>query len=691
MKISACWIAKNEEKNLPRSIRSVSRLADELIVVDTGSEDATAELARSLRAKVYDFAWIGDFSAARNFALSKASGDVCVFLDADEWFQPALTRNDRQVIDQVFGQKNIDALYVKMTHVSEDTNKRIEITDSVRIFRLRDSIQYTGSIHEGLQKLTSEGWKYLVVNRPIWNVNHSGYSSGILTQKADRNIAMLNEAVEQETDPFELYLLHSYLLRENASSNRYDEAFPHLQFLLDHPEQVDDAYTYYKQDFLQRIFLALFTGKRHRNQVSREQIYTALIQPAKKHYPDIDFQILELFYQLLFACHPARFLDAFSYIHSQIQKETEGKGYVRLRAANMLRIEAASLHMEMEAYDKAFDILNVIVQDADFLDHANLSLLLRCLYNQPDDAVIRYLLSFLDLDKQAVCASLSEILVRLQRKNIFLYLQKKLLDAGKLSKPDFLYLMLINANYEQIGKQASSMEFEESQSEMQAEVERILFLAAIASNDEAFYLGHKNQLAKYEKLLDAYFSRTPLESATVGDMAILTENYHLLTFAAGLEAADRLAMLFSAYPNRCFLLKARYYYSNRMDAEIAQLSRDGIPLFEKDSHYYVCRSLIRRGEYEECLAILEEMLQGSLYDDQLFTLLFILSQKGQNIAWQAKEYYNQYLPIYESTIDSMDEGILHNAKDKLGQTNGSENEPAVVCLEDYRMAKAPDA
>lgn len=82
--ISLCMIVKNEEKILARCLDSVAELCDEVIIVDTGSTDATREIARRYTEHVYDFEWIDDFSAARNFAFSKATGEYIYSADADE-------------------------------------------------------------------------------------------------------------------------------------------------------------------------------------------------------------------------------------------------------------------------------------------------------------------------------------------------------------------------------------------------------------------------------------------------------------------------------------------------------------------------------------------------------------------------------------------------------------------------------
>lgn len=82
--VSLCMIVKNEEKVLARCLDSVKDLADEIIIVDTGSSDTTKQIALSYTDKVYDFEWIQDFSAARNFAFSKATCDYIYTADADE-------------------------------------------------------------------------------------------------------------------------------------------------------------------------------------------------------------------------------------------------------------------------------------------------------------------------------------------------------------------------------------------------------------------------------------------------------------------------------------------------------------------------------------------------------------------------------------------------------------------------------
>ena len=82
--ISICMIVKNEEAVLVRCLDCFEGLADELIIVDTGSTDRTKEIAAAYTDLVYDFPWQDDFSKARNFSFSKATKDYIYCADADE-------------------------------------------------------------------------------------------------------------------------------------------------------------------------------------------------------------------------------------------------------------------------------------------------------------------------------------------------------------------------------------------------------------------------------------------------------------------------------------------------------------------------------------------------------------------------------------------------------------------------------
>ena len=119
VRLSQCMIVKNEETNIERALSWGKDIVHEQIVVDTGSTDRTVELARAMGAKVYDFEWIDDFAAAKNYAISKASGEWIAFLDADEYFPPEEAEKLMPLLNQLARTR----YYVMLTswmHVSRD-------------------------------------------------------------------------------------------------------------------------------------------------------------------------------------------------------------------------------------------------------------------------------------------------------------------------------------------------------------------------------------------------------------------------------------------------------------------------------------------------------------------------------------------------------------------------------------------
>ena len=83
--LSLCMIVRDEEKSLENVLESANLFADEIVIVDTGSVDKTKSIAKNYTDKVYDFAWVNDFSKARNFSFDKASKDYIIWLDGDDF------------------------------------------------------------------------------------------------------------------------------------------------------------------------------------------------------------------------------------------------------------------------------------------------------------------------------------------------------------------------------------------------------------------------------------------------------------------------------------------------------------------------------------------------------------------------------------------------------------------------------
>lgn len=109
--ISLCMIVKNEEKLLARCLDSVADFMDEIIIVDTGSTDRTKEVAARYTDRIYDFVWVNDFAAARNFAFSRASMEYIYSADADEVLDEENRENFRRLKETLLPEIDIVQMY----------------------------------------------------------------------------------------------------------------------------------------------------------------------------------------------------------------------------------------------------------------------------------------------------------------------------------------------------------------------------------------------------------------------------------------------------------------------------------------------------------------------------------------------------------------------------------------------------
>lgn len=210
LKISACYIAKNEAENLAKSIKSLKNQVNEIVVVDTGSTDNTIVVARRLGARVYSFPWQDDFSKARNFALSKAKGEWLVLLDADEYFTAKTAGNIRQVIRQA---QQADGLLIQMVNYDVDKEEIQDYFYQLRIVCNQQGLHYEGKIHEELKLSDGKSMKFLRIPPEMLEIYHTGYASSVSRQKLERNLRLLQQALDNGKSEADLarYFCDCYL------------------------------------------------------------------------------------------------------------------------------------------------------------------------------------------------------------------------------------------------------------------------------------------------------------------------------------------------------------------------------------------------------------------------------------------------------------------------------------------------
>ncbi len=195
--LTACLIVRDEQDNLPRCLSSLQGVADEIVVVDTGSTDDTVRIAESYGAKVGHFTWCDDFAAARNASLDLATGDWILWIDADEQVAP---EGGRETLHAGLVRPHFGGHCLLVSNILDgDRGANVYLFKPVRLFRRLPEVRFRHRIHEQvLEALGELGLSVAVLPGP--GLNHYGYSPEQVQakDKQARNLRMLRREVEDE-------------------------------------------------------------------------------------------------------------------------------------------------------------------------------------------------------------------------------------------------------------------------------------------------------------------------------------------------------------------------------------------------------------------------------------------------------------------------------------------------------------
>lgn len=257
--VSLCMIVKDEAKTLAAALFSVRGVADELVVVDTGSGDRTCDIARLFGARLFSFPWNGSFAEARNFSLEKAQGDWILVLDADERLAAAdiaplagligsttrptafsfTTRNYTKEITRRNWSANAGE------YPAEEQGRGWTPSEKVRLFPNDPRLRFEGGVHELLEgSLIAAGIPIHACDVPVHHYGKLDQTRNAQKQEAYYLLGLrkLNEtggSVESLTE----------LARQATELNRVEEAEGLWHRLLQaHPE---NAEAYFNLGYLQ--------------------------------------------------------------------------------------------------------------------------------------------------------------------------------------------------------------------------------------------------------------------------------------------------------------------------------------------------------------------------------------------------------------------------------------------------------
>jgi len=215
-------IVRDEQDVLNRCLDSIQNLVDEIIIIDTGSTDCTKEIAYQYTDLVFDFQWTDDFSEARNKALSYATRDYILVMDADEYIELAYHSHLLEFLKSL--PKDIaHALIVPIYNfVGASNSGNFNQIEAVRIFSNHPHIKYERPIHE--QVICTQGnLEFITFDFPIY---HTGYTTETLElkQKSQRNLKIFEHVkANKQLDYYDNYTLAN----EYFAINDYPLALHH--------------------------------------------------------------------------------------------------------------------------------------------------------------------------------------------------------------------------------------------------------------------------------------------------------------------------------------------------------------------------------------------------------------------------------------------------------------------------------
>jgi len=216
--ISLCMIVKNEEDVIERCLKSVKDIVDEIIIVDTGSNDRTKEICRSFTDKIFNFRWNNNFSNARNYSFSKATKEYILWLDADD----VILEEDIEKLKKLKTELNREVDVVMMKYnVGFDNNGSVTLSYfRERLLKRSCEFEWKEPVHEYLEI------KGDIINSDICITHKKEH-----VHVSDRNLLIYKKILNKgkELSPRGTF----YYARELYYNEKYDSAIKYFRKFLE--------------------------------------------------------------------------------------------------------------------------------------------------------------------------------------------------------------------------------------------------------------------------------------------------------------------------------------------------------------------------------------------------------------------------------------------------------------------------
>jgi len=686
IKLSACTITKNEEKNIERSINSYKDFVDEVIVVDTGSTDNTVEIAKSLGAKVVEFRWCNDFAAARNCALDNTTGDWVLFLDADEWIADDGAKNLKKYIEKAVAG-GFDAVSGRLVNISDDGDI-IETMSILRMFARKPHIRYRRKIHEILHDFEKKHALESIYIDDLF-INHSGYAKSISNEKVKRNRKFLEEIYANgEAEPLDYF----YLARENLVDNPVRADY-FLNLLISSKENMDSLKYINMGNNLDELKIRISNTLTDKYSFEER---LAIIEESIKNNPEDP-----LYYYYKYVLYSG--IDDMKYkelLEKALVLDKDYESKAKDKNNGFYKRKYESLYELALCEQKSGNNLKVLDYLVAFFsggqrDSNALKLLLSIISTQSTEEVIAFIDSMFKTSEKEDLKFIIESLRVSDYADVFLYYFVKFYKLFGEIDISFFTSRMITGNYKEMFDKYWKL-FNETKQEKAL----VLMCAAlIAGNLKEEYLKVKTSLhLEYMKILTAYFNGYQCEF----DEKLKRVFSYIFTEVSYILTDDILFNLSNSFINtedvREFIID--YYFKNYSYQKVINFCSNFIN--EDLSDYFAGKvtgilgcSYFKLGDYENATGLLEQSITIGYLDEVVKSAYEkLIFEKGVKVIPEFAMYKEALYRVNmamkfenEKIEDCSGVAFAKNIKDFIEQTNKEYSVLECFCEKLFGFAK----
>ncbi|MDY7991547.1 MULTISPECIES: glycosyltransferase [Paenibacillus] len=621
-RLSVCMIVKDEEVLLARCLDSIKSIADEIVIVDTGSTDRTKKVAQEYTHLIFDYKWSNDFAAARNESIRHATGKWILVMDADEYLSLDDYNEWNHFLDREIPVENL-AYTLPIINFTGEKEFQDEITTSpvTRLFPNYKGIFFERPIHEQLTRGSS---KELFHKKLELNIYHTGYQEQRVVEKNkhERNMSIFNEMKKHqnmsEYDWFTLGNQYRYAKNEVEATDCYERAlkgtsskvawYPHCLIGL--------ISLYYKQD---RLHLS---WKWTEDKLSLFEDYSEYYAIKGIHYETLGF------FEQAISCY----LKAISIAEERAANQKEFWLVDPMYSFETPVQQLISLYFRLNDNQQAIYWLSILLNKNNKHPRVLLRLIEWLCQNESENTIIEFLNQHFNVEKRSDITLIYKVSLALGQDQMASYYLSFLKDDDSLTNSDHIRIAVMKQDKKSWEEACSAVKKVTEGDKQQLWIQTVL--GSLIWSDIRFlnsnYFGEDEDIQSVNVLISQIIKGEQIDDSQmlieysgslflVAKQLFLIKNYELFdNFVQAVKSAELINMLANYFYGLNLIEMAMNYYS----VLLVERQLDATSL-ENLAFYH-----LNHGHYDEAKEFLEELVELQPKARHLY--YFLIRSAGQH-------------------------------------------------------------